>query len=85
MIHITEKMSEAKGCCYCTDKVYRFDGGHRKSFCPYNGCKYKEMDDCETYEEYFHKDIPMSPELQALFASFREQEMPIRRGKFIPR
>lgn len=85
MILVTRELRAEKGCEYCTDKINVFYGNARHTYCPYNACKYHEMDDCKTYEEYLKKDIPMSPELQALFATFREQEMPIRRGKFIPR
>lgn len=85
MTPITRELRKAKGCEYCTDKITSFYGGVKHAYCPYNVCKYHEMDDCKTYEEYFKKDIPMSPETQALLAVFRESEMPLRKAKYLPR
>ena len=81
---ITSNLKKIKGCDYCNDKAVILVNNNKRKFCPYETCKYHEIDDCETYEEYCKKEIPMSPELSALLAVFREYDEPMKRGK-IPR
>ena len=87
MTPVTRKMKTAKGCEYCTNRITKVDGNCNapRTFCPYNACIYHELDNCETYEEYFSKEIPLSPEVNALLAMFRESNEPLKRGKFLPR
>lgn len=51
-MRVVEKNERDKrGCLYCTD--YKNVGKGKGMMCKFDKCPYRELDDYETYEDYF--------------------------------
>ena len=88
MREITHKMRVEKGCEYCTDKRRKRgkkEKGSPSFCCPYNECKYHEMDDCETYDEYCQKETPIPADVGEILSHYSQGDTSIRKGRYIPK
>lgn len=56
---ITKKMNKKRGCAsYCADTKKVRDGHKILYYCPHESCPYTELDEYESYEDYFKATTP---------------------------
>ena len=73
VLNRNKKETKKRGCWYCANMVVEQQEGARFAtrYCPYDECPYHELDDYESYEQYFkaHGKTSITKLLKALCES----------------